>query len=173
MEERGRLAEDRGPLGATPANRARRLAQTLERQRARFRIGRPIASLLDSSNTRAQPGGLRLVATASRTRMLNRTRDSARSHRKPASAVHDPQQGRRRRVPPASRCSPAAGRPTGGWRSDSVGAAGGLGGFFPPLVMGIVKSATGRYALGCALMALACLVVLRVPRAAAAASISA
>jgi NNP family nitrate/nitrite transporter-like MFS transporter len=45
-----------------------------------------------------------------------------------------------------------------------VGAAGGLGGFFPPLVMGIVKSATGGYALGFALMALvavACLVVLR------------
>jgi NNP family nitrate/nitrite transporter-like MFS transporter len=45
-----------------------------------------------------------------------------------------------------------------------VGAAGGLGGFFPPLVMGIVKSATGGYALGFALMALvalACLAVLR------------
>ena len=45
-----------------------------------------------------------------------------------------------------------------------VGAAGGLGGFFPPLVMGVVKSATGGYALGFALMALvavACLVVLR------------
>jgi NNP family nitrate/nitrite transporter-like MFS transporter len=44
-----------------------------------------------------------------------------------------------------------------------VGAAGGLGGFFPPLVMGIVKSATGGYALGFVLMALvaiACLVVL-------------
>jgi NNP family nitrate/nitrite transporter-like MFS transporter len=54
-----------------------------------------------------------------------------------------------------------------------VGAAGGLGGFFPPLVMGIVKSATGGYALGFALMALvavACLVVLgavRVPQRAA------
>jgi NNP family nitrate/nitrite transporter-like MFS transporter len=49
-----------------------------------------------------------------------------------------------------------------------VGAAGGLGGFFPPLVMGIVKSATGSYALGFALMALvalACLVVLRALRA--------
>jgi MFS transporter, NNP family, nitrate/nitrite transporter len=51
-----------------------------------------------------------------------------------------------------------------------VGAAGGLGGFFPPLVMGIVKSATGGYAVGFALMALvglACLVVLgalRVPQ---------
>ena len=51
-----------------------------------------------------------------------------------------------------------------------VGAAGGLGGFFPPLVMGIVKSATGGYALGFILMALvavACLLVLaalRVPR---------
>jgi NNP family nitrate/nitrite transporter-like MFS transporter len=44
-----------------------------------------------------------------------------------------------------------------------VGAAGGLGGFFPPLVMGIVKSATGGYALGfilMALVALSCLVVL-------------
>ena len=57
------------------------------------------------------------------------------------------------------------------WGSDRVGAvtgvvgaAGGLGGFFPPLVMGAVKSATGGYALGFALMALvavACLVVLR------------
>jgi NNP family nitrate/nitrite transporter-like MFS transporter len=35
-----------------------------------------------------------------------------------------------------------------------VGAAGGLGGFFPPLVMGAVKSATGGYALGFVLMAL-------------------
>jgi NNP family nitrate/nitrite transporter-like MFS transporter len=44
-----------------------------------------------------------------------------------------------------------------------VGAAGGLGGFFPPLVMGMVKSATGGYAVGFLLMgavALACLVVL-------------
>ncbi|WP_053227035.1 hypothetical protein [Solirubrobacter soli] len=44
-----------------------------------------------------------------------------------------------------------------------VGAAGGLGGFFPPLVMGIVKSATGGYALGfclLAVVALACLFVL-------------
>ena len=44
-----------------------------------------------------------------------------------------------------------------------VGAAGGLGGFFPPLVMGVVKSATGGYALGFILMAvvaIACLVVL-------------
>jgi NNP family nitrate/nitrite transporter-like MFS transporter len=45
-----------------------------------------------------------------------------------------------------------------------VGAAGGLGGFFPPLVMGVVKSATGGYALGFVLLAVvaaACLVVLR------------
>jgi MFS transporter, NNP family, nitrate/nitrite transporter len=44
-----------------------------------------------------------------------------------------------------------------------VGAAGGLGGFFPPLVMGVVKTATGGYAVGFLLMAavaLACLVVL-------------
>ena len=50
-----------------------------------------------------------------------------------------------------------------------VGAAGGLGGFFPPLVMGVVKSATGGYALGFVLMALvavACLVVLSGIRAA-------
>jgi NNP family nitrate/nitrite transporter-like MFS transporter len=34
-----------------------------------------------------------------------------------------------------------------------VGAAGGLGGFFPPLVMGIVKSATGSYTIGFLLLA--------------------
>ncbi len=34
-----------------------------------------------------------------------------------------------------------------------VGAAGGLGGFFPPLVMAAVKSDTGSYALGFVLMA--------------------
>jgi NNP family nitrate/nitrite transporter-like MFS transporter len=48
-----------------------------------------------------------------------------------------------------------------------VGAAGGLGGFFPPLVMGVVKTATGGYAVGFMLMALvaaACLVVLRAVR---------
>jgi NNP family nitrate/nitrite transporter-like MFS transporter len=44
-----------------------------------------------------------------------------------------------------------------------VGAAGGLGGFFPPLVMAIVKGFTGSYALGFVLMAAvagACLIVL-------------
>ncbi|HEX8106979.1 MAG TPA: hypothetical protein VF516_04585, partial [Kofleriaceae bacterium] len=44
-----------------------------------------------------------------------------------------------------------------------VGAAGGLGGFFPPLVMAIVKSATGSYLIGFVLMAavaVACLLVL-------------
>ena len=49
-----------------------------------------------------------------------------------------------------------------------VGAAGGLGGFFPPLVMGVVKTATGGYALGFVLMAmvaLACLLVLAAIRA--------
>jgi NNP family nitrate/nitrite transporter-like MFS transporter len=49
-----------------------------------------------------------------------------------------------------------------------VGAAGGLGGFFPPLVMGVVKSATGGYALGfilMALVALGCLAVLQTVRA--------
>jgi NNP family nitrate/nitrite transporter-like MFS transporter len=57
------------------------------------------------------------------------------------------------------------------WYPDRVGAvtgivaaAGGLGGFFPPLVMGVVKSATGGYALGVVLMAAVaagCLVRLR------------
>ena len=57
------------------------------------------------------------------------------------------------------------------WYPDRVGAvtgivaaAGGLGGFFPPLVMGVVKSATGGYALGFVLMAAVaagCLVLLR------------
>jgi NNP family nitrate/nitrite transporter-like MFS transporter len=45
-----------------------------------------------------------------------------------------------------------------------VGAAGGLGGFFPPLVMGVVKSATGNFIIGFLLMALVavvCEVVLR------------
>jgi NNP family nitrate/nitrite transporter-like MFS transporter len=44
-----------------------------------------------------------------------------------------------------------------------VGAAGGLGGFFPPLVMAVVKSLTGSYTIGFVLLAavaLACLVVL-------------
>ena len=42
-------------------------------------------------------------------------------------------------------------------------AAGGLGGFFPPLVMAIVKSLTGSYVLGFvlfAVVAVACLIVL-------------
>jgi MFS transporter, NNP family, nitrate/nitrite transporter len=43
-----------------------------------------------------------------------------------------------------------------------VGAAGGLGGFFPPLVMGVVKSATGGYALGFVLMAAVALICLAV-----------
>jgi NNP family nitrate/nitrite transporter-like MFS transporter len=44
-----------------------------------------------------------------------------------------------------------------------VGAAGGLGGFFPPLVMGTVKSVTGNYVLGFVLLsavAALCLAVL-------------
>jgi NNP family nitrate/nitrite transporter-like MFS transporter len=39
-----------------------------------------------------------------------------------------------------------------------VGCAGGLGGFFPPLLMGAVKGATGNYVLGFALLALVDLV---------------
>ncbi len=34
-----------------------------------------------------------------------------------------------------------------------VGAAGGLGGFFPPIVMGVVKDSTGNYALGFVILA--------------------
>ncbi|MDE3070102.1 MAG: MFS transporter, partial [Acidobacteriota bacterium] len=41
-----------------------------------------------------------------------------------------------------------------------VGAAGGLGGFFPPLIMAIVKSQTGSYALGFGLMAAVALISL-------------
>ena len=33
-----------------------------------------------------------------------------------------------------------------------VGAAGGLGGYFPPLVMGVVFQATGSYAIGLMLL---------------------
>ncbi len=45
-----------------------------------------------------------------------------------------------------------------------VGAAGGLGGFFPPLVMALVKGVTGSYMLGFVLLAVVagiCLVVLQ------------
>lgn len=45
-----------------------------------------------------------------------------------------------------------------------VGAAGGLGGFFPPLLLGAVKQATGSFTLGfvfLGLFALVCFVVLR------------
>jgi NNP family nitrate/nitrite transporter-like MFS transporter len=44
-----------------------------------------------------------------------------------------------------------------------VGAAGGLGGFFPPLVVGLIKQATGAFSFGfvmLSLFALVCLVVL-------------
>ena len=43
-----------------------------------------------------------------------------------------------------------------------VGAAGGLGGFFPPLLMGTVRQGTGSYAIGFMLLsefALLCLIV--------------
>jgi NNP family nitrate/nitrite transporter-like MFS transporter len=43
-----------------------------------------------------------------------------------------------------------------------VGAAGGLGGFFPPLVMALVKGATGSYALGFILMAVVAILCLAV-----------
>jgi MFS transporter, NNP family, nitrate/nitrite transporter len=41
-----------------------------------------------------------------------------------------------------------------------VGAAGGLGGFFPPLVMGLFKSTLGSYALGYVLLAAVALLCL-------------
>jgi NNP family nitrate/nitrite transporter-like MFS transporter len=43
-----------------------------------------------------------------------------------------------------------------------VGALGGLGGFFPPIVMGVVRDVTGNYAIALMLLsefALACLIV--------------
>ncbi len=43
-----------------------------------------------------------------------------------------------------------------------VGAAGGLGGFFPPLAMALVKSQTGSYALGFVLMAVVAAIALLV-----------
>jgi NNP family nitrate/nitrite transporter-like MFS transporter len=46
-----------------------------------------------------------------------------------------------------------------------VGAAGGLGGFFPPLVMALVKSLTDSYTLGFVLMALVAVIALIVLRA--------
>jgi NNP family nitrate/nitrite transporter-like MFS transporter len=54
-----------------------------------------------------------------------------------------------------------------------VGAAGGLGGFFPPLLLGVVKQQTGSFSLGFVLLgafALICLfILLRRPSAPAAA----
>jgi NNP family nitrate/nitrite transporter-like MFS transporter len=48
-----------------------------------------------------------------------------------------------------------------------VGAAGGLGGFFPPLLLGFIKQETGGFALGFVLLgafSLGCLlIVLRRP----------
>ena len=41
-----------------------------------------------------------------------------------------------------------------------VGAAGGLGGFVPPLLMGVVYGATGSYTIGFLLLALVAAAVL-------------
>jgi NNP family nitrate/nitrite transporter-like MFS transporter len=41
-----------------------------------------------------------------------------------------------------------------------VSAAGGLGGFFPPLIMGIVKTSTGSYSIGFALLGVVCVICL-------------
>ena len=47
-----------------------------------------------------------------------------------------------------------------------VGAAGGLGGFFPPLILGLIKQQTGSFTMGFVLLgvfSLICLVVLLRP----------
>lgn len=41
-----------------------------------------------------------------------------------------------------------------------VGAMGGMGGFFPPLLLGVIKTYTGSYALGFVLLSACCLVCL-------------
>ena len=41
-----------------------------------------------------------------------------------------------------------------------VGAMGGLGGFFPPLLLGVIKTHTGAYALGFVLLSVFCLICL-------------
>jgi NNP family nitrate/nitrite transporter-like MFS transporter len=43
-----------------------------------------------------------------------------------------------------------------------VGAIGGLGGFFPPIILGVLKQATGSYAIGFELLALFALAALAV-----------
>jgi NNP family nitrate/nitrite transporter-like MFS transporter len=43
-----------------------------------------------------------------------------------------------------------------------VGAAGGLGGFFPPLLLGVIRKTTGSYTLGFVLLALFCALCLAV-----------
>jgi NNP family nitrate/nitrite transporter-like MFS transporter len=43
-----------------------------------------------------------------------------------------------------------------------VGAMGGLGGFFPPLVLGVIKTYTGQYGLGFVLLALFCFACLAI-----------
>ena len=43
-----------------------------------------------------------------------------------------------------------------------VGAAGGLGGFFPPLVLGIVKEQTGSFVWGFIMLSVFCLICLAV-----------
>jgi MFS transporter, NNP family, nitrate/nitrite transporter len=43
-----------------------------------------------------------------------------------------------------------------------VGAAGGLGGFFPPLLLGVIRQATGKFTWGFVLLAVFCLICLLV-----------
>jgi MFS transporter, NNP family, nitrate/nitrite transporter len=43
-----------------------------------------------------------------------------------------------------------------------VGAIGGLGGFFPPIVLGVLKETTGQYTIGFVLLAIFALVALAV-----------
>lgn len=49
---------------------------------------------------------------------------------------------------------------TTGQATGLVGAVGGVGGFFPPLIMGVMKDATGSYSAGLLLLGCTCLVAL-------------
>ena len=44
--------------------------------------------------------------------------------------------------------------------SGLVGAVGGLGGFFPPLILGFIKTQTGQYDLGFLLLSIFCILCL-------------
>jgi NNP family nitrate/nitrite transporter-like MFS transporter len=83
--------------------------------------------------------------------------DLSRSGRSPSSRWRRPS-ARQRRDVRAGREGRAGGQGRLGHRL--VGAAGGLGGFVPPLVMGAIYSARGTYGLGLALLAVVALATL-------------